>query len=134
MVDTSEEARLALLERLELLDSAPEQEFDAVVQLAQQLTGCKIALVSLVDAHRQWFKAKAGLDVNETPRDIAFCAHAVAADDVLVVPDARQDDRFADNPLVTGAPISGSTRACRSMPPRTQAMTHRRACRWARCA
>ncbi|MDR6512221.1 diguanylate cyclase (GGDEF)-like protein/PAS domain S-box-containing protein [Novosphingobium capsulatum] len=104
MVDTSEEARLALLERLELLDSAPEQEFDAVVQLAQQLTGCKIALVSLVDAHRQWFKAKAGLDVNETPRDIAFCAHAVAADDVLVVPDARQDDRFADNPLVTGAP------------------------------
>jgi len=104
VAEALEEARLSLLERLELLDSEPEKEFDAVVQLAQQLTGCKIALVSLIDAHRQWFKAKAGLDVNETPRDIAFCAHAVAADDVLVVPDAREDERFAENPLVTGAP------------------------------
>ncbi|WP_238550558.1 diguanylate cyclase [Blastomonas sp. AAP53] len=99
-----EQARLGVLNSLNLLDTPHEREFDTIVQLAQRLTGCKIALVSLVDKDRQWFKSKIGLDVDETPREFAFCAHAVAADDVLVVPDATQDDRFSSNPLVTGAP------------------------------
>lgn len=104
MLTEAEQARLAALNGLSLLDTPPEREFDTIVQLAQRLTGCKIALVSLVDKDRQWFKSKIGLDVNETPREFAFCAHAVAADDVMVVSDATQDDRFSSNPLVTGAP------------------------------
>lgn len=99
-----EHARLATLDSLGLLDTPPDREFDAIVQLAQRLTGYKIALVSLVDKDRQWFKAKIGLDVDQTPREFAFCAHAVAADDILIVPDATRDDRFSSNPLVTGAP------------------------------
>ncbi len=93
-----EHARLATLDSLGLLDTPPEREFDAIVQLAQRLTGYKIALVSLVDKDRQWFKAKIGLDVDQTPREFAFCAHAVAADDILIVPDATKDDRFSSNP------------------------------------
>ncbi len=104
MLTEAEQARLATLDRLNLLDTPAESEFDTIVKLAQRLTGCKIALVSLVDKDRQWFKSKIGLEVDETPREFAFCAHAVAADDVLVVPDATRDDRFSSNPLVTGAP------------------------------
>lgn len=99
-----EHARLATLDSLGLLDTRPEREFDTIVQLAQRLTGYKIALVSLVDKDRQWFKAKIGLNVDQTRREFAFCAHAVAADDILIVPDATIDDRFSSNPLVTGAP------------------------------
>ena len=99
-----EQARLAILDSLKLLDTPPEREFDTIVQLAQRLTGYKIALVSLIDKDRQWFKAKIGLDVDQTPREFAFCVHAVAADDILIVPDASRDDRFSSNPLVTGAP------------------------------
>lgn len=97
-------ARLATLDSLGVLDTAPEREFDAIVQLAKHLMNCKIALVSLIDRDRQWFKAKIGLDVDQTPRELAFCAHAVAADDILIVPDATKDNRFSSNPLVTGAP------------------------------
>jgi GAF domain-containing protein len=104
MIDGTESERLALLERLGLLDTPPEKEFDTVVRLARRLLGCKIALVSLVDHDRQWFKARSGLSFDQTPREIAFCAHAVAANDVLIVPDATADARFAANPLVTGAP------------------------------
>ncbi len=95
---------MAILEHLGLLDTPPEREFDTIVRMASHLLGCKIALVSLVDKDRQWFKAKTGLDVSQTPREVAFCAHAVAANDALVVPDATADERFARNPLVTGAP------------------------------
>jgi len=104
MFATFEQARIATLDSLGLLHTPAEREFDAIVQLAQRLTGSKIALVSLIDKDRQWLKAKIGLKVSQTPRELAFCAHAVAADDVLIVPDARLDDRFRDNPLVTGAP------------------------------
>lgn len=103
LVDLEHE-RLAILDSLGLLDTPPEREFDAIVQLAQRLTGSKIALVSLVDKNRQWFKAKIGLPVDQTPRELAFCAHAIAADDILIVPDATKDHRFAGNSLVTGAP------------------------------
>ncbi len=96
-----ETERLAALRRLLVLDTAPEQIFDDLVQVAAQLTGCPISLVSLVDAHRQWFKAKVGIDAEETPRDIAFCAHAILTPDaVFEVPDATKDVRFHDNPLV----------------------------------
>ncbi|UUX95736.1 GAF domain-containing protein [Aquabacterium sp. J223] len=87
-----------------VLDTPPEERFDRIARFAADEFGVPIALVSLVDEHRQWLKARVGLDVCETARDISFCGHAVVQDDVLVVEDARTDARFADNPLVTGAP------------------------------
>lgn len=97
--------RLAALASTSLLDTPPEPEFDTIVRLAQRTLRCKIALISLLDGDRQWFKAKCGLSVDETPIEHSFCAHAVGADDILVVPDARADPRFADNPLVVGPPF-----------------------------
>ncbi len=102
---TDEAARLAKLRELVVLDSSPEPLFDTLAQLASEVCGAPIALLSLVDAERQWFKANVGLPgVNETPRDVAFCAHAIMDDTLLEVPDATRDPRFCDNPLVTGAP------------------------------
>ena len=100
----NETARLESLHRYGILDTLPEQEFDDLTRLAAQICGTPIALVSLVDADRQWFKAKHGLDVDQTPRDVAFCAHAILNQDVLVVKDAQADPRFRDNPTVTGPP------------------------------
>ena len=101
----NEAATLEALHALDLLDTASEPEFDVLVKAASQICNVPIALVSLVDEDRQWFKAEVGLPgVTETPRDIAFCAHAVVQHDVFEVPDAAQDPRFADNPLVTGSP------------------------------
>ncbi|MES2718161.1 MAG: PAS domain S-box protein [Pseudomonadota bacterium] len=100
-----EAARLACLLSLQVLDSAPEPLFEQVAALAAQLCAMPMALVSLVDAQRQWFKAKVGLPgVDQTPRDLAFCAHAILGDGLMEVPDAALDPRFADNPLVTGGP------------------------------
>ncbi|WP_428419017.1 PAS domain-containing protein [Methylibium sp.] len=100
-----EPERLRALERLDVLDSAPEREFDALVATAALVCGVPISLVSLVDHERQWFKANVGLPgVTETPRDVAFCAHAILDDGIFEVPDALADPRFADNPLVATAP------------------------------
>lgn len=103
--DAWEAARLAALRATGLLDSAPEPAYDAIVQLASVLCDVPIALVSLIDSDRQWFKARVGLDVNETPRSFAFCDHAIRMPDALMeVEDAHLDPRFSGNPLVTGDP------------------------------
>ena len=100
----NESARLQALHDLALLDSAPEERFDRITRLAQQLFQTPVALVSLVDTDRQWFKSKQGLDACETSREISFCGHAILGEDVFYVPNALEDERFADNPLVTGGP------------------------------
>jgi PAS domain S-box-containing protein len=99
-----ERSRLEELHAYDVLDTPPEQDFDDLVQLAARVCGTPISLVSLVDAGRQWFKARVGIDVQETPREVAFCAHAIGGTDTMVVPDARKDDRFAENPYVVGDP------------------------------
>lgn len=100
-----EPQRLASLHELLVLDSPPEPLFDALTRMAAQHCGTEIALISLVDAERQWFKACVGLPgVSETGRDVAFCAHAILQGGILEVPDAQEDPRFANNPLVTDAP------------------------------
>lgn len=102
--DLAEEARLQALHALGLLDTPHEDRFDRFTRLALAAFDVPIALVSLVDRERQWFKSRAGLDYCETPRSIAFCSHAIALDDMLVVPDTLLDERFAAHPHVTGAP------------------------------
>jgi len=96
--------RLGALRASGLLDTPPEERFDRVTRMAQRLFDVPIALVSLVDEDRQWFKSRQGLDVTETPRAFSFCAHAIAGDEVFQVVDAGTDIRFADNPLVLGDP------------------------------
>ncbi|WP_310539602.1 GAF domain-containing protein, partial [Phenylobacterium sp.] len=104
MIELSEAARLCALDDYQVLDSAPEPAFDRLTALAADLFQAPIALVSLVDAERQWFKSRHGLDAVETPRSQAFCAHALplAPGATLVVEDATRDPRFSSNPLVTG--------------------------------
>ncbi|MFN4165233.1 MAG: GAF domain-containing protein [Ferrovibrio sp.] len=104
-IPEDEDYRLAALRMLPLLDTPPEPDFDAVVQLGRAMFAVPTCLVTLVDSHRQWFKARAGLDATETPRAHSFCGHAILQHDVMVVPDASLDERFHDNPLVLGTPF-----------------------------
>ncbi len=104
-LDSSDEsARLAELKGYGVLDTPNEAEFDAIVREAAAALGVPIALISLIDENRQWFKARVGLEPQETPRSISFCTHAIRGPDVFVVHDAKADPRFAENPLVTGDP------------------------------
>lgn len=100
-IKADEAARLAALRQYAILDTPAEAEFDDFTRLASGICQTPIALISLVDAERQWFKSKLGLDASQTPRDISFCGHAIHGREVLVVPNALEDERFSDNPLVT---------------------------------
>jgi GAF domain-containing protein len=101
---STEAARLAALDRYAILDSEPEQSFDDLVILAAHICKTPMAMLSLVDDHRQWFKSKIGVQIRETPRDISFCAHAIQQAELFIVPDTLKDTRFRENPLVQGEP------------------------------
>jgi diguanylate cyclase (GGDEF)-like protein len=103
-IPETEALRLATLKSLNVLDTPPEERFDRVTRMAKRMFRVPIALVSIVDEDRQWFKSRQGLDACETPRNISFCGHAILGDDIFLVTNALQDERFADNPLVAGDP------------------------------
>ncbi len=99
-----EKKRLNVLWQYEVLDTVPEELFDDLTELAARICEAPIALISLVDEKRQWFKSKVGTTVSETSRDVSFCVHAIKQSDLFIVPDATRDKRFAANPLVTSDP------------------------------
>jgi GAF domain-containing protein len=101
---TTEAARIAALNRYAILDSEPEEAFDDLVLLAAHICRTPIAMLSLVDDHRQWFKSKVGVEVQETPRDISICAYAIEQNDLYIIPDTYKDPQFRENPLVVGEP------------------------------
>lgn len=101
-VPHDEDQRLSELRNYHVLETPPEHTFDQITKLAASICGTNVALVSLVDENRQWFKSCFGLSASETPRDISFCGHAIMGDDIFIIPDASVDPRFSDNPLVTG--------------------------------
>jgi GAF domain-containing protein len=100
----NEEGRLGALEKYAILDTDPEAAFDDLTLLASFVCKTPIALISLIDEQRQWFKSQVGLSVSETTRDVAFCSTAILQNDVFIVPDALQDERFRNNPLVVSEP------------------------------
>lgn len=103
-IPQGDQSRLQTLRSLGILDTAPEERFDRLTRTARRVFRVPIALVSLVDETRQWFKSCQGLNVSETPRDISFCGHAILGDGVFIIPDTWEDDRFSDNPLVVNEP------------------------------
>jgi anti-sigma regulatory factor (Ser/Thr protein kinase) len=104
MPPVDEEARLAALRRYRILDTDPEQAFDDLTMLASHICGTPMALITLIDEDRQWFKSEVGVGIRQTERSIAFCTHAIQHPGVMEVPDAREDDRFRHNPMVVGEP------------------------------
>ena len=102
---SAEQARLEVLESYQQLDTPPERDFDDIARLAAKISGKEIALVVLLDRDRQWFKARVGLNIRETPKAQAFCAHTILQSKPMIVEDALRDPRFQANPLVTGAPF-----------------------------
>lgn len=104
-IPNNEAERLKSLQALNILDTSAEERFDRIIKIAVGLFKVPIALISLVDEHRQWFKSCFGLGLNETPRNISFCNYAIQEDTIFLVEDALQDPRFQDNPLVTGEPF-----------------------------
>ena len=103
-IPENEAERIHALRTLRILDTAYEERFDRVTRMAKRMFGVSTSLVSLIDEGRQWFKSNQGLNATETPRDISFCGHAINHDELFIVPDTNEDERFFDNPLVTGAP------------------------------
>jgi len=103
-IPNNEEERLKALRSLNVLDTLPEERFDRLTRLAKRMFNVPMALVSLVDEDRQWFKSCIGIDVSETSRDISFCGHAILGEEVFVIPDTLQDERFSDNPTVINEP------------------------------
>lgn len=103
-IPADEDIRINTLRSFNILDTSPEERFDRLTRLAKRLFNVLIALVSLVDTDRQWFKSCVGLSASETPRDISFCGHAILGDNIFIVPDTLADERFYNNPLVTGGP------------------------------
>ncbi len=103
-IPANEKQRLHVLWQYEVLDTVPEEVFDDLTELAARICEAPIAMITLVDEDRQWFKSKVGVTVNETSRDISFCAHAICEADLFIVPDATKDERFSHNPLVTSEP------------------------------
>lgn len=103
-IPQDEQARLKTLRSLDVMDTLPEERFDRLTRMTKRMFGVPIALVSLVDENRQWFKSCIGLGVSETSRDISFCGHAILGEGVFVIPNTIEDQRFADNPLVLGDP------------------------------
>ncbi|WP_071112915.1 GAF domain-containing protein [Chromobacterium sphagni] len=101
---SNEKERIQALQELLILDTPPEDRFDILTTYCRSRFDVDIALISLVDQKRQWFKSRSGLDASETPREISFCGHAILQSEVMEVRDAQKDERFADNPLVTGDP------------------------------
>lgn len=104
-IPSNDQARVSALRALRVLDTPPEARFDRMVQFASQEFDAPVALVSLVDGARQWFKARVGLDICECPRETSFCGHALVEPTCLIVEDALQDERFHDNPMVVGPPF-----------------------------
>ena len=100
----NEQDRLDALAEYRILDTHPEQVYDDITHLASHICGVPMALISLVDENRQWLKSTVGVDISETSRDISFCGHCIMEEKPMVVPDTHQDNRFKDNPLVTGDP------------------------------
>lgn len=103
-VPENEELRLQALAQYKILDTPAEEDFDGITELLSFTCNASTALVSLIDSDRQWFKSSVGIDVRETPRDIAFCAYAIMGTELFIIEDARNDKRFKNNPLVTGEP------------------------------
>jgi len=103
-IPKNEKKRLEVLWQYDILDTVPEQVFDDLADLAASICEAPVALITLVDEKRQWFKSKTGVSVSETSRDVSFCAHAIMQHELFIVADATKDDRFAGNPLVTSEP------------------------------
>jgi len=103
-VKTKEARRLKILWQYDVLDTVPEEVFDELTELAARICEAPIALISLIDEDRQWFKAKVGVSLTESSRDISFCAHAIKQQELFIIPDATKDARFANNPLVISDP------------------------------